>query len=153
MHTALNQAARLLMLHMELMEQMQGEDWDALLHEAQAQGAAAHAALLRWLEAQFQDTGVRAFALLREQLRHSPHETLVAHLLEYDPQLVQIGDERPDHELRGILNRLQYAHIKAQTPHIAERASRDPVAAEQLRHLYARRRALEAQMAQTSTVP
>jgi len=137
----LDQAARLLIVHMALMEELGSEDWDALAHEA-----GAHGALFRWLEAQFQEAGSRPFALLREQLRCTAHEPLVARLM--DGPLGQVEGDLPElrRELRDLLNRLLRERIAAQTAAIAARASGDPSAAEQLRQLYARRLALEGQI-------
>jgi len=137
----LDQAARLLIVHMALMEELGSEDWDALAHEA-----GAHGALFRWLEAQFQEAGARPFALLREQLRRTAHEPLVARLM--DGPLGQVEGDLPElrRELRDLLNRLLRERIAAQAAAIAARASSDPGAAEQLRQLYARRLALEGQI-------
>ena len=74
--TRTDQAARLLMAHMEFMEELTHEDFEAL-----ARCAAGHGALFRWMEAQFQESGPRPFAVLREQLRGLPHEVLADKLM------------------------------------------------------------------------
>ena len=74
--TRTDQAARLLMAHMEFMEELTHEDFEALAH-----CSGEHGAMFRWMEAQFQESGARPFAVLREQLRGLPHETLADRLM------------------------------------------------------------------------
>ncbi|WP_280189690.1 DNA primase [Delftia sp. PS-11] len=139
--TRTDQAARLLMAHMEFMEELTHEDFDAL-----SRCAGGHGALFRWLEAQFQESGPRPFAVLREQLRGLEHEALADRLMS-GPHAHPEG-ELPElrRELRGVLNRILIDHIKAQTNEAVRDMGRDPSAAQRLRDLYARLQILENQM-------
>jgi DNA primase len=143
--TRTDQAARLLMAHMEFMEELTHEDFDAL-----SRCAGGHGALFGWLEAQFQESGPRPFAVLREQLRGLPHEPLADKLMS-GPHAQPEG-ELPElrRELRGVLNRILIDHIKAQTNEAVRDMARDPSAAQRLRDLYARLQVLENQMRASS---
>ncbi|MEX8191492.1 DNA primase [Comamonas guangdongensis] len=141
-----DQAARLLMCHMEFMEEMTHEDFNALARKEDARSS-----LFRWLEAQFQETGPRPWALLREQLRGLPHEMLADKLMS-GPHGQPEG-ELPElrKELRDVLNRIQISHIDEMTVQVVRKASSDPTAAQKLRDLYARKQVLEAQLRNSST--
>jgi DNA primase len=143
--TRTDQAARLLMAHMEFMEELTHEDFEAL-----ARCAGGHGALFRWMESQFQESGPRPFAVLREQLRGLPHEALADKLMS-GPHAHPEG-ELPElrRELRGVLNRVVIDHIKAQIEEAVRDMARDPSAAQRLRDLYARQQALENQMRTSS---
>ncbi len=139
--TRTDQAARLLMAHMEFMEELTHEDFDAL-----SRCPGGHGALFGWLEAQFQESGPRPFAVLREQLRGLPHEALAERLMS-GPHAHPEGElTELRRELRGVLNRILIDHIKAQTNEAVREMGRDPTAAQRLRDLYARLQALENQM-------
>ncbi|MBL8355407.1 MAG: DNA primase [Delftia acidovorans] len=143
--TRTDQAARLLMAHMEFMEELTHEDFEAL-----ARCAAGHGALFRWMEAQFQESGPRPFAVLREQLRGLPHEVLADKLMS-GPHAHPEG-ELPElrRELRGVLNRIVIDHIKAQIDEAVRDMARDPSAAQRYRDLFARQQVLENQMRTSS---
>ncbi|WP_027013935.1 DNA primase [Comamonas composti] len=137
----LDQAARLLMSHMEFMEELTHEDFDALAHSG-----ASHGALFRWLEAQFQEAGPRPWALLREMLRGQPHEGLADKLMS-GPHAQPEG-ELPElrQELRDVLNRMQISRITTLTEEALKALSSDPGAAQRWRELQARKEALNAQL-------
>jgi DNA primase len=65
-----DQAARLLMCHMEFMEEMTHEDFDALARCNQS-----HAPLFRWLEAQFTESGPRSGRCCASNARHALRAT------------------------------------------------------------------------------
>ena len=134
--TRTDQAARLLMAHMEFMEELTHEDFDAL-----SRCTAPHGGLFAWLEAQFQEYGAQPWAVLRERLQDCM-DTGVAPLaqkLMTGPHAQPEG-ELPElrRELRGVLNRILIDHIKQQTHVTAMAISTDPHAAQQLRDLYTR---------------
>ena len=140
-----DQAARLLMAHMEFMEELSHDDFDAL-----AASAGSHGALFRWLETQFQEAGPRPWAVLREQLREQwpgqPHEQLADRLMS-SPHAQPEGElAELRHELRGVLNRMRIDRIKRLTTETIAQMGSDPSAAQRLRDLYARQQALELQM-------
>ena len=143
--TRTDQAARLLMAHMEFMEELTHEDFEALAH-----CSGEHGAMFRWMEAQFQESGARPFAVLREQLRGLPHETLADRLMS-GPHAHPAG-ELPElrRELRDVLNRMVIVHIKAQIDEALRDMARDPSAAQRYRDLFARQQALENQMRTSS---
>ncbi|WP_310635723.1 DNA primase [Delftia acidovorans] len=143
--TRTDQAARLLMAHMEFMEELTHEDFEALAH-----CSGEHGAMFRWMEAQFQESGARPFAVLREQLRGLPHETLADRLMS-GPHAHPEG-ELPElrRELRDVLNRMVIVHIKAQIDEALRDMARDPSAAQRYRDLFARQQALENQMRTSS---
>ncbi len=136
-----DQAARLLMAHMEFMEELTHEDFDVL-----ARSAASHGALFRWLEAQFQESGPRPWALLQEQLRGLEQEKLANQLMSgpHGQPEGELSELRS--ELRGVLNRLQIDLIKTMIPQTIKQMASDPNAAQRLRDLYARQQILEKQM-------
>ncbi|APE50524.1 DNA primase [Delftia sp. HK171] len=143
--TRTDQAARLLMAHMEFMEELTHEDFEAL-----ARCAAGHGALFRWMEAQFQESGPRPFAVLREQLRGLPHEVLADKLMS-GPHAHPEGElSELRRELRGVLNRIVIDHIKAQIDEAVRDMARDPSAAQRYRDLFARQQVLENQMRTSS---
>jgi DNA primase len=133
------------MAHMEFMEELTHEDFEAL-----ARCAAGHGALFRWMEAQFQESGPRPFAVLREQLRGLPHEVLADKLMS-GPHAHPEGElSELRRELRGVLNRIVIDHIKAQIDEAVRDMARDPSAAQRYRDLFARQQVLENQMRTSS---
>jgi len=142
--TRTDQAARLLMAHMEFMEELTHEDFDAL-----SRCTAPHGGLFGWLEAQFQEYGAQPWAVLRERLQ-SCIDAGVAPLAERlmtGPHAHPEG-ELPElrRELRGVLNRILVDHLKQQTHVAAGAIATDPHAAQQLRDLYARLQFLQNEM-------
>ncbi|MCT9809259.1 DNA primase [Acidovorax sp. Be4] len=139
--TRTDQAARLLMAHMEFMEELTHEDFDAL-----SRCNAPHGPLFAWLEAQFQEYGALPWAVLRERLR-DPSAVAVAPLAErlMTGPHAQPEGELPElrRELRGVLNRILIDHIKQETHATAMAIASDPHAAQRLRDLYARLQFLE----------
>ena len=139
--TKTDQAARLLMAHMEFMEELTHEDFDAL-----ARCGAPHGHLFSWLEAQFQEYGAQPWAVLRERLQECVDAGVaqLAERLMTGPHAQPEG-ELPElrRELRGVLNRVLIDHLKQQTHTVAMAISTDPHAAQQLRDIYSRLQFLE----------
>ena len=134
--TRTDQAARLLMAHMEFMEELTHEDFDAL-----SRCTAPHGGLFAWLEAQFQEYGPQPWAVLRERLQ----ECMEAHVAPLAERLMTGPHAQPEgelaelrRELRGVLNRILIDDIKQQTHAAAMAVATNPHAAQQLRDLYNR---------------
>ncbi|MET1117043.1 MAG: DNA primase [Comamonas sp.] len=142
--TRTDQAARLLMAHMEFMEELTHEDFDAL-----SRCTAPHGGLFAWLEAQFQENGAQPWAVLRERLQECIDAGVapLAEKLMTGPHAQPEG-ELPElrRELRGVLNRILIDHIQQQTHAAAAAIATDPHAAQQLRDLYARLQFLQNEM-------
>jgi len=139
--TKTDQAARLLMAHMEFMEELTHEDFDAL-----ARCGAPHGSLFSWLEAQFQEYGAQPWAVLRERLQQCVDAGVapLAERLMTGPHAQPEG-ELPElrRELRGVLNRVLIDHLKQQSHTVAMAISTNPHAAQQLRDIYTRLQFLE----------
>lgn len=139
--TKTDQAARLLMAHMEFMEELTHEDFDAL-----ARCGAPHGSLFSWLEAQFQEYGAQPWAVLRERLQECVDAGVapLAERLMTGPHAQPEG-ELPElrRELRGVLNRVLIDHLKQQSNTVAMAISTNPHAAQQLRDIYTRLQFLE----------
>lgn len=142
--TRTDQAARLLMAHMEFMEELSHEDFDAL-----SRCTAPHGGLFAWLEAQFQEHGAQPWAVLRERLCDCLDADVapLAEKLMTGPHAQPEG-ELPElrRELRGVLNRILIDHLKQQTHVAAMAIATNPLAAQQLRDLYARLQFLQNEM-------
>ena len=135
-----DQAARLLLSHMDFLEDLDNEDFSGLSGQP-----APHGALFAWLEAQWHENGPQPWAVLREHLRGLEGEALATRLMnsphaQPEGELAEIRQE-----LRGVLNRMRIEHIKQQETEAVAAMRSDPTAALRLRELYARRLELEAQ--------
>ncbi len=139
-----DQAARLLLSHMDFLEHLSHEDWAAL-----AQQRAPHGPLFAWLEAQWHEHGAQPWAVLRERLHGQGCEDLALRLMN-SPHAQPEGElAEIQRELRGVLDRLLIDHIKQQENEAIHALGTDPQAALRLRTLQAQRKALEAQSAPT----
>ena len=140
-----DQAARLLLSHMDFLEDLDNEDFGALSGQP-----APHGALFAWLEAQWHENGPQPWAVLREHLRGLDCEALATRLMDSphaqpEGELLEIRQE-----LRGVLNRMLIEHIKQQETEAVAAMRSDPTAAQRLRELYAKRLELEAQARNSS---
>ena len=118
-----DQAARLLLSHMAFLEDLSHED-----HAALCALPAPHGALFVWLESQFHDHGVVAWAVLRDRLRDHDCEALAARVMG-GPQGQTEGELRElKLELRGLLNRILAEVIRLKLKTIAETVPPDPAA-------------------------
>ncbi|QXZ09709.1 DNA primase [Comamonas sp. Y33R10-2] len=133
-----DQAARLLMCHMEFMEEMTHEDFDALARCNQS-----HAPLFRWLEAQFTESGPRSWALLREQLQGTPCEPLANKLMGGGAHSQPEGEiDELRKELRGTLNLILVDHLKREEGQALKEIATDPTAARRYIEFQERRKKL-----------
>lgn len=137
--TRIDQAARLLMAHMEFMEELTHEDFDAL-----ARCSEGHGVLFHWLEAQFTESGPRPWAVLREQMRGLPCEMLADKLMS-GPHAHPEGEiDELRRELRGVLNLILVDHLKRQEEQALKDVATDPTAAKRYLEFQARRKNLSA---------
>jgi DNA primase len=136
-----DQAARLLLNHMDFMEALTHEDHNLLCAQPEPYGP-----LFVWLEGQFHEYGVQTWVVLRERLRGHPCEALALRVMEGP---LGVTDGEPSEllaELRGVLDRNLIAHIKQQENDAVAAMSTDPTAAQRLRDLHAQRLSLEANL-------
>ena len=131
-------AARLLLSHMEFLEELSHEDHTLLCDQP-----APHGALFVWLEGQLHEHGPLAWALLRESLRGHPCEALAVKVMTGSHAQTEGDLHELRAELRGLLNRMLIEAIKLQQNALIAAASQDPAAIERYRQLQERRRALE----------
>ncbi|MFT3814725.1 MAG: DNA primase [Acidovorax sp.] len=138
-----DQAARLLLAHMDFLEDLAHDDHDALCAHP-----APHGPLFAWLEAHWHEHGPQPWAVLREHLHGHPCEALALRLMN-GPHAQPEGD-LPEirRELRGVINRMIIEHIKQQENDALAALRSDPSAAQRLRSLQARRQELVAQSRQ-----
>ena len=140
-----DQAARLLMCHMEFMEEMTHEDFDAL-----ARCNESHAPLFRWLEAQFTESGPRSWALLREQLQGAACEPLASKLMNGAHAQPEGEVDELRKELRGTLNLILVDHLKREEGKALKEIATDPTAARRYIEFQERRKKLSVIISTTS---
>ena len=116
-----DQAVRLLLGHMALLEQLDNDDWDALVHLP-----VPHGPLFAWTEAFYQAHGAQTWAVVQQQLEQSEHGAWVQRLMagplghpEDDPQAQQA-------ELRSILKPLLTQRIRQLLTQLAQAYANDP---------------------------
>lgn len=146
-------AARVLLTHPELWEQLSTED-----HNLLCELAPPHGPLFVWLDHQHHEHGPQPWGILCEGLRAHESEDLALRVVAsaFTPLHDDAGQPVPDTatpeaqrkeaqgELRGILNRILIESLKAQETEAIAAAKDDPTALQRYRHLQARRRELEA---------
>ena len=116
-----DQAARLLLSHMEFLEDLTHED-----HAALCALPAPHGPLFVWLESQFHDYGVQAWAVLRDRLRGQEPESLATRVMSGPQGQTECELRELKIELRGLLNRILAEVIGLQLKTIAETIPRNP---------------------------
>ncbi|MCZ2103617.1 MAG: DNA primase, partial [Burkholderiales bacterium] len=131
-------ALRLLLSHMGFFDALDQEDRNAL-------GALAppHGPLFVWLEGQWHEHGVRAWAQLREQLQDQDGAALAERIMTGSHAQTEGDEAELLAELRGLLTRLHIERIRHEQNALIERSD-DPAALERYRQLQDRRRLLEA---------
>ena len=146
-------AARVLLLHPEIWEQLSGED-----HNLLCELAPPHGPLFVWLDHQHHEHGPQPWGVLREGLREHEAEDMALRVVAsaFTPLRDDHGQPLPHNdspqaqrdeahgELRGILNRILIENLKAQETEAIQAAQSDPQALQRYRQLQARRRELEA---------
>ena len=133
------------MCHMEFMEEMTHEDFDAL-----ARCNESHAPLFRWLEAQFTESGPRSWALLREQLQGAACEPLASKLMNGAHAQPEGEVDELRKELRGTLNLILVEHLKREEAKALKEIATDPTAARRYIEFQQRRKNLSVIISTTS---
>ncbi|WP_287925715.1 DNA primase [Diaphorobacter sp.] len=131
-------AARLLLSHMEFLEELSHED-----HALLCDQPAPHGALFVWLEGQLHEHGPQSWAVLREALAGHDCQALAERVMTGSHAQTEGDETELRAELRGLLNRMLIEAIKLQQNALIAAASQDPAAIERYRQLQERRRALE----------
>ena len=134
-----DQAARLLLAHMEFMEELANEDLDALVSQP-----APHGPLFAWVESQYQEHGPQSWAVLQSRLGDTPQAQLARTLME-GPHGQPEG-ELPElrNELRSVLNLMLVKRLKTLEAQALAEVATDPQAVHRYRALQERRKQLAA---------
>ena len=130
-------AARLLLSHMEFLDELTHDD-----HATLCAQPAPHGPLFSWLEVQFHEHGPLAWAVLRESLREHECEALAVKVMTGSHAQTEGELQELRLELRDLLNRMQIEDIKAQQKLLVLQVDQDPTALERYRALEQRRTAL-----------
>lgn len=131
-------AARLLLSHMEFLEELTHDD-----HTILAAQPGAHGPLFAWLEAQFHEHGPLAWAVLRESLRDHECEELAVKVMTGSHAQTEGELHELRLELRDLLTRMQIEDIKEQQKVLVLQVAQDPSALERYRALAEKRKELE----------
>ena len=130
-------AARLLLSHMEFLEDLTHED-----HATLCAQPTPHGPLFTWLEGQFHEHGPQAWAVLREALRDHECEALAERVMTGSHAQTEGDEAELRWELRGLLNRMLVESINQQQKILVLAASQDPAALVRYKELEVRRKAL-----------
>ena len=131
-------AARLLLSHMDFLDELSHED-----HATLCAMGEPHGPLFTWLESQFHEHGAQPWAVLRESLRDTACENLAVRLMTGAHAQAEGETRELRQELRGLLNRMLAEQLRAQETMALAAAQSDPAALQRYRELQARRVALE----------
>ena len=144
-------AARVLLSHMDLWDDLSTEDHNLLCELAQP-----HGPLFVWLDQQHHEHGHQAWGSLREGLREHESEDLALRVMTsaFTPLLDDEGKPMPESltpeqqrkeaglELRGILNKILFESLDAQMKEAIAEAAADPTAMQRYKALFERRKQL-----------
>ena len=130
-------AARLLLSHMEFLEDLTHED-----HATLCAQPAPHGLLFTWLEGRFHEEGPLAWAVLREALRDHECESLAERVMTGQHAQTEGDEAELRWELRGLLDRMLVESINQQQKILIQAASQDPAALVRYKELEVRRKAL-----------
>jgi DNA primase len=130
-------AARLLLSHLEFLDELSHEDLDVL----HALGP-PYSPLFAWLEEQFHEHGALSWAVLRERLRGHACEALATQIMTGSHAQTEGELSEWRSELRDLLNRLLLEKIKQQTNQALALAAHDPTQIQHYQQLETRRRHL-----------
>jgi DNA primase len=144
-------AARVLLSHMDLWEDLSTED-----HNLLCELAPPHGPLFVWLDQQHHEHGNQAWGALREGLREHESEDLALRVMAtaFTPLLDDDGKPMPESltpeqqcreaglELRGILNKILFESLDAQMKEAIAEAAADPSAMQRYKALFERRKQL-----------
>jgi DNA primase len=144
-------AARVLLSHMDLWQDLSTED-----HKLLCELAPPHGSLFVWLDQQHHEHGNQAWGALREGLREHDFEELALRVMvtAFTPLLDDDGQPIPESqtpeqqhkeaglELRGILNKILFESLDAQMKEAIAEATSDPTAMQRYKALFERRKLL-----------
>ncbi|WP_310609476.1 DNA primase [Limnohabitans sp.] len=144
-------AARVLLSHMEIWEDLSTED-----HNLLCELAPPHGPLFVWLDHQHHEHGNQTWGALREGLREHESEDLALRVMStaFTPLLDDEGKPMPESlspeaqkreaglELRGILNKILFESLDAQMKEAIAEAAADPTAMQRYKALFERRKQL-----------
>ncbi|GKS82509.1 DNA primase [Acidovorax sp. SUPP1855] len=130
-------AVRLLLSHMEFLEDLAHED-----HAVLCAQAAPHGPLFTWLEGQLHEHGPLAWAVLRESLRGHECEGLAERVMTGSHAQTEGDVQELRAELRDLLDRMLIEELKRQQNELILLAARDPAALAQYQALEQRLKAL-----------
>ena len=144
-------AARVLLSHMDLWDDLSTED-----HNLLCELAPPHGPLFVWLDQQQHEHGQQTWGALREGLRDHESEDLALRVMAsaFTPLLDDEGKPMPDSltpeqqrkeadlELRGILNKILFENLDAQMKEAIAEAAADPTAMQRYKALFERRKLL-----------
>jgi DNA primase len=144
-------AARVLLSHMDLWDDLSTED-----HNLLCELAPPHGPLFVWLDHQHHEHGNQAWGALREGLREHESEDLALRVMAtaFTPLLDDEGQPMPESltpeqqrkeaglELRGILNKILFESLDAQMKEAIAEAAADPTAMQRYKALFERRKQL-----------
>ncbi|MBF5006086.1 DNA primase [Diaphorobacter caeni] len=131
-------AVRLVLSHMEFLEELSHED-----HTTLCDLPAPHGPIFVWLEGQLHEHGPVAWAVLQESLAGHEHEAKIRKLMSGSHAQTEGDMTELREELRGIVNRLLIDQLRRQENELIQQAARDPAALEKYKQLQIRRVALE----------
>jgi DNA primase len=144
-------AARVLLTHMDLWDELSTED-----HNLLCELAPPHGPLFVWLDQQHHEHGNQAWGALREGLREHESEDLALRVMAtaFTPLIDDEGKPMPESqtpeqqhqeaglELRGILNKILFESLDAQMKEAIAEAAADPTAMQRYKALFERRKQL-----------
>ncbi|WP_313297093.1 DNA primase [Diaphorobacter sp.] len=131
-------ALRLVLSHMEFLEDLSLED-----HTTLCDLPAPHGAIFVWLEGQLHEHGPLSWAVLQESLPGHEHEAVIRKLMSGSHAQTEGDVAELRGELGGILNRLLIDQLMRQENELIAQASRDPAALIKYKELQMRRKSLE----------
>ena len=132
-------ALRLLLSHMDFLEEIDHDDRAAL-----ASLPAPHGALFHWLEAQWLEHGARPWAQLQQDIHPHPLAEIALGVMTGSHAQAEGDMTELRTELRDLLTRMHIEHLKTEQNALIEHASEDPQALARYRQLQERRQTLEA---------
>lgn len=119
--TGPDQAVRLLLSHMALLERLDNDDLDALVHMP-----APHGPFFRWLESQFQEHGALAWPSLKANLMQTLHADWVLALMQGPLAHPEDDVQAQYDELRSILKPWLSRRIHELLTTLAQTYAQDP---------------------------
>jgi DNA primase len=142
-----DQAARMLLAHSHLWDQLSGEE-----HALLCAQPGAHGELLSWLEAQLHEHGPLPWGVLQESLQQHPAEALAQKIMTNSDLMATDDHGEALAELRNVLKRMLIDDLLAREKQALEALQTDlsPQAQQNYRDLQTRRKAMESGSTATS---